>query len=105
MKRVNVDGTRNIIDACARHGVEKLIYTSTASVAFDGSEILYKNEEQLGYASFPVDPYTGTKVRYVLFNSQCDVNGIDNRRTDGAGSQWKRRDIGDLCTETQHHLW
>ena len=66
MKRVNVDGTQNVIDACVRQRVEKLIYTSTASVAFDGSDILYKDEEQLGYASFPVDQYTGTKVRSSL---------------------------------------
>jgi len=62
MRRVNVDGTKNVIDACVRYGVEKLIYTSTASVAFDGSDILYKNEEQLGYASYPLDHYTVTKT-------------------------------------------
>jgi len=63
MTRVNVKGTANVISACIHHGVEKLIYTSTASVAFDGSDILYKNEQQLGYAHTPVDAYTGTKVR------------------------------------------
>lgn len=66
MTRVNVKGTANVITACIHHGVEKLIYTSTASVAFDGSDILYKNEHQLGYAHTPVDAYTGTKV-YILW--------------------------------------
>ena len=62
MKSVNIDGTHHVIDACVHHGVQKLVYTSTASVAFDGSDILYKTEEELGYAAVPVDHYTGTKV-------------------------------------------
>jgi len=62
MRAVNVHGTKNVIDGCIEQGVEKLIYTSTASVAFDGSDILYKTEEQLGYAANPVDQYTGTKT-------------------------------------------
>eukprot|EP00210_Caulerpa_lentillifera_P002382 g2285.t1 len=62
MTKVNVKGTANVIAACMHQGVEKLIYTSTASVAFDGSDILYKDEQQLGYAHTPVDAYTGTKI-------------------------------------------
>ncbi len=31
-ERTNVDGTRHVIEACLRHGVEALIYTSTPSV-------------------------------------------------------------------------
>lgn len=72
MTRVNIKGTANVISACIHQGVEKLIYTSTASVAFDGSDILYKNEQQLGYAHTPVDAYTGTKVD-TLFTLQ----GVD----------------------------
>ena len=30
--RVNVDGTRNVLDACRRHGVRRLAYTSTIDV-------------------------------------------------------------------------
>jgi nucleoside-diphosphate-sugar epimerase len=36
--RVNVVGTRNVIAACRRHGVKKLVYTSTPSVVFDGQD-------------------------------------------------------------------
>ena len=32
----NVVGTRNVIEACRRNGVRKLVYTSTPSVVFDG---------------------------------------------------------------------
>lgn len=34
---INTQGTRNIISACRRHGVSKLIYTSSPSVVFDGT--------------------------------------------------------------------
>ena len=35
----NVVGTRNVIDACRRSGVERLVYTSSPSVVFDGSDM------------------------------------------------------------------
>ncbi|MBE7492099.1 MAG: NAD-dependent epimerase/dehydratase family protein [Planctomycetes bacterium] len=34
---INVTGTRNVIAACQKHGVRKLVYTSTPSVVFSGS--------------------------------------------------------------------
>ncbi|MFP5440528.1 MAG: NAD-dependent epimerase/dehydratase family protein [Gammaproteobacteria bacterium] len=35
MRRVNVDGTRNVLSACERHGVRRVVYTSSA-VCFCG---------------------------------------------------------------------
>jgi nucleoside-diphosphate-sugar epimerase len=37
--RTNVEGTRNIVAACIKHGVTRLIYTSSPSVVFDGSDM------------------------------------------------------------------
>ncbi|MBE0577000.1 MAG: NAD-dependent epimerase/dehydratase family protein [Desulfuromonadales bacterium] len=37
--RVNVLGTRHIIDACQHHGIQRLVYTSSPSVVFDGSDM------------------------------------------------------------------
>lgn len=37
--RPNVVGTRNVLDACRRHGVRRLVYTSSPSVVFDGSDM------------------------------------------------------------------
>lgn len=34
---INVVGTQNVIDACRRQGVPKLVFTSSPSVTFDGS--------------------------------------------------------------------
>jgi len=35
---VNTLGTRNVVAACRRHGVRRLIYTSSPSVTFDGTD-------------------------------------------------------------------
>lgn len=37
--RTNVVGTRNVVTACKQHGIQKLIYTSSPSVVFDGRDM------------------------------------------------------------------
>ena len=37
--RANVTGTQHVIDACRRHGVRRLVYTSSPSVVFDGRDM------------------------------------------------------------------
>jgi nucleoside-diphosphate-sugar epimerase len=37
--RANVIGTQNVIDACRRHGIERLVYTSSPSVVFNGRDM------------------------------------------------------------------
>ncbi len=36
---VNVTGTRNVIDACRKNGIGRLIFTSSPSVVFDGADM------------------------------------------------------------------
>jgi sterol-4alpha-carboxylate 3-dehydrogenase (decarboxylating) len=60
--RVNVEGTRNIIRACNEAGVRALVYTSSASVIYNGGNLVNANE-QTPYASRHVDPYNASKVR------------------------------------------
>lgn len=61
MHAVNVDGTRHVIDACVTAGVPRLIYTSSASVVFDGRD-LHAVDEAQAYAAKPMDFYTHTKI-------------------------------------------
>ncbi|SHJ70836.1 Nucleoside-diphosphate-sugar epimerase [Malonomonas rubra DSM 5091] len=35
----NVVGTQNVIQACREHGIERLVYTSSPSVVFDGTDM------------------------------------------------------------------
>lgn len=60
--RVNVLGTQNVINACGKWKVPKLIFTSSASVVFDGSDIEGGNES-LSYPARPVSNYTSTKAQ------------------------------------------
>lgn len=60
-ERVNIQGTRTVIQACLEAGVQKLVLTSSASVVFEGKDI--KNgHEDLPYAKKPIDYYTETKI-------------------------------------------
>jgi 2-alkyl-3-oxoalkanoate reductase len=42
--RANVIGTENVIAACRRHGVSRLVYTSSPSVVFDGKDMAGMDE-------------------------------------------------------------
>jgi len=41
---INLTGTQNVVSACRKHAVPKLIYTSSPSVVFDGHSHLNANE-------------------------------------------------------------
>lgn len=58
---VNVTGTENVIRACQIGKVPKLVYTSSASVVFEGKD-LNNVDESAPYAAKPLDYYTLTKV-------------------------------------------
>jgi sterol-4alpha-carboxylate 3-dehydrogenase (decarboxylating) len=60
VRAVNIDGARNVLAACRRAGVGKLVYVSSASVVYEGRDIEL-GDERLPYArSFPA-PYAETK--------------------------------------------
>ncbi len=60
-RRTNVTGTENVVAACRRHGVPKLVYTSTPSVVHDGSDI-EGADESLPYAKHFETAYPETKA-------------------------------------------
>ena len=59
--RANVTGTENVIAACRANGVPKLIYTSSPSVIFDGSDHRGIDETAPYPASYE-SPYPETKA-------------------------------------------
>ena len=61
LRRVNVDGTRNVVDACLANGVRGLLHTSTMDVVVDGASIV-DGDESLPYATRPSDGYARTKI-------------------------------------------
>jgi nucleoside-diphosphate-sugar epimerase len=59
--QTNVEGTRNVLEACHRQGVSRLVYTSTPSVVYNGYSLAGADE------SFPLttacpSPYPLTKA-------------------------------------------
>jgi nucleoside-diphosphate-sugar epimerase len=57
----NVTGTRNVIEACQRNRVARLVYTSTPSIAFGGHDVRNANEEE-PLPRKQLAPYTATKA-------------------------------------------
>jgi len=58
---INVQGNRNVIAACQKQGVTRLIYTSSVDVVFDGTPIRNGNES-LPYPKRHLDDYGHTKA-------------------------------------------
>jgi 2-alkyl-3-oxoalkanoate reductase len=60
--RANVAGTENVLAACRRHGVARLVYTSSPSVVFAGRD-LEGADESLPYPAHYDSPYAATKAQ------------------------------------------
>lgn len=79
--RANVLGTRNVVEACRRHGVVRLVYTSSPSVVFAGGD-LEGVDESLPYPSRYRAPYPATKAeaeRFVLAASDRNLATVSLR--------------------------
>ena len=59
--RPNVTGTQNVIEACRRHGVTRLVFTSSPSVVFDGTDQRNVDESE-PYPSKYLAHYPRTKA-------------------------------------------
>ena len=60
-RRINVEGTENVIRACRERGVRALVFTSSPSVVHDGGDI-EGGDESLPIASHFSAPYPETKA-------------------------------------------
>jgi nucleoside-diphosphate-sugar epimerase len=62
-EEVNVEGNRNVIAACRRLTVPRLVYTSSMDVVVDGRKPIVDGDESLPYpARMPRDPYSRSKI-------------------------------------------
>ncbi|XP_010548507.1 PREDICTED: 3beta-hydroxysteroid-dehydrogenase/decarboxylase-like [Tarenaya hassleriana] len=59
---INVQGTKNVIEACTKLGVKRLIYTSSPVAVFDGIHSILNGDESLPYPSKHNDSYSATKA-------------------------------------------
>ncbi|XP_023220647.1 3 beta-hydroxysteroid dehydrogenase/Delta 5--_4-isomerase type 3-like [Centruroides sculpturatus] len=64
LEYVNVNGTKNVIDACIKKNVPKLIFTSSVDVCIGGEHIFYGTESTTPIPKkFLMGPYAETKCR------------------------------------------
>jgi nucleoside-diphosphate-sugar epimerase len=59
--RANVGGTENVVAACCKHDVRRLVYTSSPSVIFDGRD-MEGVDESVPYPAHYDAPYPKTKA-------------------------------------------
>ncbi len=58
---INTLGTKNVVEGCCRHGVGRLVYTSSPSVTFDGTD-QHGVDESVPYPARWMCPYPETKA-------------------------------------------
>jgi nucleoside-diphosphate-sugar epimerase len=78
---VNVNGTKNIVHACRKNGINNLVYTSSPSVIFDGKDMKGK-DETIPYPAKYDSFYSKTKAiaeRYVLSSNDTELRTISLR--------------------------
>lgn len=78
MYQVNVVGTGNVIKACIATGCRNLVYTSSASVAWDGTDYYGVDERRPYPTKFP-DFYSQTKKEAEVLVLEAD--GVQGLRT------------------------
>ncbi len=75
--QTNVVGTQNVIAACKKNKVKRLIYTSTPSVVFNSEDII-QGDESLPYAKKSLCNYAKSKIlaeKYVLESVNDEFRG------------------------------
>lgn len=73
-RKINFGGTKNVLEACRRRGVEKMVYTSSPSVVFDMKDECGINEST-PYPQKFFNPYSQSKAQAELLALQ--QNGRD----------------------------
>ena len=85
-KKNNIDGTKNLIESMKTNNINKLIFSSSASVYGNNSNIPIKEKEKLN----PCNPYGNTKVESEniinKFCNQGDIKAISFRYFNAAGA-------------------
>ncbi|XP_057687031.1 short-chain dehydrogenase/reductase family 42E member 1 isoform X2 [Corythoichthys intestinalis] len=103
IEAVNVDGTRNVIEACVECGVPRLVYTSTFNVVFGGQEI--KNgDESLPYLPLDLHPDHYSRTKSIAEVAVLKANGTALKNKSGVLRTCALRPAGIYGPGEQRHL-
>jgi len=61
LHKVNVNGTKNLLEQCKKHGIKRFVFTSTGSLVANGVDII-QGDESLPYATNGLDGYATSKA-------------------------------------------
>lgn len=61
-RRINVDGTRNVVEAAERAGVRRIVYVSAAAVVMGRPEPMRAVTEDMALQRMPFAPYAASKA-------------------------------------------
>lgn len=95
MEKVNVDGTRNVIDACKRNSVQKLVYLSSVvaiGASFDGTPLNERSVYNIGPLNlgyFETKHKAELLVRDAALNKELDAVMINPSTIYGGGDAKK----------------
>jgi UDP-glucuronate 4-epimerase len=71
---VNVDGTVQVLEACRRHGVSRLVFGSSSSVYGNNAKVPFAEDDRVDH---PISPYAATKrAGELLCHAHHGVSGL-----------------------------
>ncbi|XP_030060378.1 short-chain dehydrogenase/reductase family 42E member 1 isoform X2 [Microcaecilia unicolor] len=100
---VNVKGTENVILACQRQGVPRLVYTSTYNVVF-GGQTIKNGDESLPYLPLHLHPDHYSRTKSLAEMKVLEANGSALENTEGTLSTCALRPAGIYGPGEQRHL-
>lgn len=103
IEEVNVGGTDNILQACRRRGVPRLVYTSTFNVIF-GGQVIRNGDESLPYLPLHLHPDHYSRTKSIPEKKVLSANGMALERGGGVLSTCALRPAGIYGPGEQRHL-
>ncbi|CAH3039535.1 unnamed protein product [Pocillopora meandrina] len=75
IEKVNILGTKNVIEACRQHNVAHLVYTSTYNVVF-GGQVIRNGDETLPYLPLEKHPDHYSRTKSIAEQTVLNANGL-----------------------------
>ncbi|XP_023562583.1 short-chain dehydrogenase/reductase family 42E member 1 isoform X2 [Octodon degus] len=103
IEEVNVGGTDNVLQACRRRGVPRLVYTSTFNVVF-GGQVIRNGDESLPYLPLHLHPDHYSRTKSIAEKKVLEANGSSLETGDGVLRTCALRPAGIYGPGEQRHL-
>ncbi|KYO37882.1 short-chain dehydrogenase/reductase family 42E member 1 [Alligator mississippiensis] len=100
---VNVRGTENVIQACRKAGVSRLVYTSTYNVVF-GGQVIQNGDESLPYFPVHLHPDHYSRTKSLAEMKVLEANGTELGEGKGVLRTCALRPAGIYGPGEQRHL-